>query len=267
MFIRALKKNNHESEGQFTQKARGLTDDPRRLQHVREMKHLPLAPSAKAPYGTDNNIYIRGVHLPENPDPIISTAINEVISGPLKSHASVPGAINVFEESCVDENESVYSETLSELPPHLKPSMLTVSSQPSDADYADFSCHRSSCSSRRMSDYCSHILPGFVADDPKYISRSRRHFESYRTNKNILEWSAEPTVLSENALIRTPKSKPCNILAHHPEIPPVPYRPSSRVIALDSTCPFATDADDLSQLRDDLLRIPLGKVTPPSHAT
>lgn len=269
MFMRALKVRYPTEAVADERVADHKVTDSQRLLHVLTLKDIPLAPSAKAPFGTDNNMYIRGVNLRKDSDPVISAAIKSILPGPQRGPAPVPGACNAFEESCADENESVLSESVSELPPHLKPSMHTVSNEPSDADYADFSYHRSSCSSRRMSESSSHLFDGFVAaeDDARSSTSNRRHFGSFHPKTDILEWIDEPVKPSAKAMANAENFRASNILAHQPELPPLAYRPSSRMVYLESTCPFATDADDLSQLRVDLLRKPLGKIPPPTHAT
>jgi hypothetical protein len=48
-----------------------------------------------------------------------------------------------------------------------------------------------------------------------------------------------------------------NILALNPDLPPLPYRPISRVTVRVDTCPFATDADNLTELRKMMRTRPL----------
>lgn len=224
-----------------------------------------MAPSAKAPYGTDNNMFIRGVNNRNTVDPVLSAAINQVLPIPQRSYASVPGALNAFEESYADEDESVYSETHSEIPPHLKSSIQTVSSEPSDADYADFTYHRSCGPSRRMSTNSSHIKDGLVPENPESSFSHRKHFGTMSADtKDLLEWPVKPAGEKPQNVENIGVSN--NILAHQPDLAPLPYRPSSRMVHSESVCPFATDSDDLSQLRVELLKKPLGKIPPPTHA-
>jgi hypothetical protein len=247
---------SHNAEVDPAAKVTSLASTTPRRMHVLTLKDIPLSSSAKAPFGTDNNVYIKGMKRRGDEDPIALKVLENSLDGHRRAYGAVTRANDVFRESAEDDSVSVISEAPSEVPPHLRTSMNPITGE----EYLDApSARRSACSSRRMSE--SHIeagQAGFVSNDSNGLDTHRKHFKRIST-PNPTEWNPDvqqPTEAAENYATQLGKR---SIISHDPHLPPLPYRPQTRTVERPTSCPFATDADDLAEMRRRLLRTPLGK--------
>jgi hypothetical protein len=221
-------------------------------------KDLPVASSAKAPYGTDNNLFAGGGRATE---PYIDASIMTVLSSgsstPQKTYGPVQGARDVFKESTYINTHS----EISHIPPHMRSSFDPLCDSVSDGEIsASMASPAHSVTTSNLISWDQQSLP--VTES--IVSSSRRHFGDKSTFR-ISEWmtpivSSAPTPVSTSV---APSS--ISIIAYDPEIPPSPYRPiaKSGSAKRPENCPFATDADDLDGMRRRILMNPLGKISAP----
>jgi hypothetical protein len=86
---------------------------------------------------------------------------------------------------------------------------------------------------------------------------NRKHFSGQDVENRVLDWNTSPPTISKDAEIYAKNMASSNILALNPDLPPLPYRPISRVTVRVDICPFATDADNLTELRKMITTRPL----------
>ena len=258
-FMRALKHDQiHSDESDHALEVASIASNTPRRMHVMMLKDIPLSSSAKAPFGTDNNVYIRGVRVRGDEDPAALHVLERSLDPSRNHYATVLGAADAFRQSTDDDNVSVVSETPSELPRHLRTTMNPITGE----EYVDdFSGRISVCSSRRMSE--SHIEAsnaGFVSSDASLHESHRKHFAP-TSAPNLTQWNPEIHQPNQRAMSYAAQMSRGSILSHNPHLPPLPYRPQTRTVARPASCPFATDADDLEVMRRRLLQTPLGKTS------
>ena len=264
-FMKALKQGQSKREPiNLPAPRRPSSSEAVKVMHAVTLRDIPISSSAKAPYGTDNNMYIRGVRLRGDEDLLTTSVISSVMPVVRKHYAPVSGAANLFQESVPDDTESVCSDTPSEVPRHLRCSINPISGAIYDSDDSDAGGRRSMCSSRRMSEnYHSSILPTGDTDSPPppdTASKSRKHFTPRDPVRQPLQWDPEVTSVADDAMDYARNLTTASILSHNPDRPPLAYRPISKPNSAkrSDACPFATDADDLAEMRKRILSSPLG---------
>ena len=264
-FVRNLKR----SVGSYREhRIPDLGDSTPRRMHVLTFRDIPLTSSEKAPFGTDNNVYIRGIHSNGYEDPVYLSVVRDTISGPKKVHASVPSANDLFKESSA-RTDIVHPETnLNTVPRHLIASINPITGEERSGETAT-NKSISLPSVRRQLENTS-ILSGKIAglspigNEEEPSEMQRRHFVDFNKESPVADDISVDTCSLETLSIADN-----NILSHDSTRPVERYRPHTRVIAskLTPNCPFATDEDDLLHLRNELHSTPLGKPYLLPHAT
>jgi len=214
-------------------------------------KDIPVVSSAKAPFGTDNNMFTGGkIEKCSGIDPLIVSALESGSATPMKTFAQVIGAKDAFRESTISNHEL----PVCDIPPHLKstfdPLIMCV-----DGDDSEVSPTNSVAASNRIA------WEEQNEETQSIVSSSRRHFESKSTFK-MSEWA------NHKPIPTTPpprRSTDQGIIAHDPGITPLPYRPINKAGSgrRKDHCPFATDADNLDVMRKRILMNPLGRISAP----
>ena len=173
-----------------------------------------------------------------------------------KSYSTVPGAKDIFKESCSDDARSNHSNS-DTLPRHMKSSINPITGLPitweSSRSYEDPEPPTRPVSSRNILAWDESS-----ASPEKLVSLSKKHFADCQSDHCPIDWEQ----------IRTPPPATqvpyVNMLAHDPDMPPIPYRPLGRQNRKnEKNCPFATDNDDLETMRRQILQNPLGRLTAP----
>jgi hypothetical protein len=222
------------------------------------LRNAPVPSSAKAPFGTDNNVFIRGVNpVPQSSD---RSRYMESISDALGRRNYQGNRISsyAFKESLPesDDRSSVVSDQPFELPRHLRPSINPITGLEFMENKDDA---LSSCLSRRLSENTSRLASSETGLTPDLtavsLDNQKRHF-THIENTLSLQWSPRgETSLNSNS----PRPPTSNILHHDTDTHIETYRPISRVFKTQRPCPFATEKDDLRTLRSELHRTPLGR--------
>jgi hypothetical protein len=219
-----------------------------KLSHAITFKDIPVPSSAKAPFGTDNNMYIRGVRMPMEESPETCSLISSGLSIQRKSFGNVAGANDAFKESNIDDTSSVCSQSPSELPRHLRVSMNPITGDIYDDSSNTFD---SRCSREvvQPKDRKENILEWTNMGNEQMLLSvpSKRYFQNRpEVGPNPLEWNPTNTAPGPDPTANHITMR--NILSHDPDSFQIPYRPLSRIVFKPKTCPFATDADDLASM-------------------
>lgn len=258
IFMRSLKRSIGEVSNTAPVTINDLNAEvtPRQM-HAFLNRDISLSSSAKAPFGTDNNAYIRGISQSRSENKRLVSAIVGSVESKHRTFAQVPGAKNLFEQSprscnCMEKNLIQPRE----IAPHLRPTIDPITGE-------DFSPDRvkivSEAFSRRISENSTHIEASATGLTPGASSvvpdAQRRHFG--QSNKETIEPYGEQVAPSNVSSARSLN----NILAYDEGTPIEEYRPLSRISVSKSLppCPFATDKDDLKAMRQELHNTPLGK--------
>ena len=240
-----------------------LTNSTPRRQHILTFRDIPLSSSAKAPFGTDDNVYIRGFQTSGTDDPACVSVLRDDISEPRKTYASVPTANDVFKQS--GHTEAHMLDSRIDIPRHLIASINPITGEEPQSDNASDRSPTVSSERKQLENrsYITADATGLVsATCEDSSSGQRRHFAHFNKESSTTldnTFSTESVFLSDE-----------NIISHDTSRPVEPYRPRSRInqSMLRSCCPFATDKDDLTRLRNELHSTPLGKpYIPPVPAT
>ena len=258
IFMRGLKRSLQDETvpNRISSRSSSADVSPRQM-HAYLNRDIALCSSAKAPFGTDNNAYIRGINHGEIENPRLVSAVIGTAESGHRTYAPVPGAKDLFEASsrnCDGSNQNLSQPR--PIAPHLRPTIDPITGE-------DFSPERphivTEASSRRLNENSTHIeasqtglTPGTTAVVPDV---ERRHFaqSNKETEEPYIEPIAPPSVSSSRSHV--------NILAYDEGTPIEKYRPLSRITVPStmSPCPFATDKDDLKAMRLELHSTPLGK--------
>ena len=251
-FVRALMT---EDTSRTVSSSQSLSDPQlsHRIMNAVIFKDIPVVSSAKAPFGTDNNLYIKQNEQTDlEMDKLTSAVIASGISTPNRSLGIVPGARDVFKESDGQTNPVYKQET----PVHMKSSINPVTGEGNTPPKPD---PHKQCAHRK-----SNLIVGDHFDDKsnsnKIFQTSKKHFDDKSTYK-ISDWSVAIHAVEH----KVPQSTGSDIISHYTDRPPLPYRPITKAGSARKPdfCPFATDADDLKDMRRRIMMNPLGRISAP----
>jgi len=251
-FVKALM---HEDAPSSFESSRSYGDSkavPRLLNAV-IFKDIPVISSAKAPYGTDNNLYTRDRTTESAIDSLSAAVIDSTAETPRRAFGVVPGAKDAFKESEEDSgpafkyrNGSHLSSTVNPVTGQGLTSVSRIQEHAPDQRYVN-------------------IITGEGLDDEHQNTMgvsSRKHFDDKSTYK-MSEWSSDTQSSDRRRNSKTDRTS--DVITHNSDRPPLPYRPIMKVGSARKPefCPFATDADDLDDMRRRILMNPLGRISAP----
>ena len=252
-FVKAL---THDDTMATSASVRTLSDShvtPKLLNAV-IFKDIPVLSSAKAPYGTDNNLYIRDRTSQSGLDSLSAAVIDSTAHTPRRALGTVPGAKDIFKES---EN-TVTSECKH---PSAYHTLINVNPITGDG-YAPLS----QATSQVFDPRTPNAITGEGVDEGfntgKIVLSSKRHYE-HKSAYKISDWATNTHVHHQQKNARTGPTS--DVISHNPDRVPLPHRPIMKAGSAKrpDICPFATDADDLDDMRRRILMNPLGKITAP----
>ncbi len=236
-----------------TNRAPEHTKSTSRLYNAMIFKDIPVLSSAKAPYGTDNNLYTRDRTGQDEIDPLSAAIIDSASNQLRRSLGVVPGAKNVFDESDGPNGATMKPRNASH--------MTSTANPITGNGYVDEPDARPQLKERPS----VNVITGEGFErEPKnsIVLSSKKHFDD-RSTYRMSEWSASERNYDN------PSSRPIglmsDIISHNPDRVPLPHRPIMKAGSAKrpEICPFATDADDLDDMRRRILMNPLGKLTAP----
>ncbi len=253
-FVRALMSEDTPSTATSFQSANVKSQLSQRIMNAVIFKDIPVVSSAKAPFGTDNNLYTKQKEQTQSElDTLAAVVIGSGSSTPYRTLGVVPGARDAFKESDSQTN-TVYKHGT---PVHMKSSMNPVTGE---GNTPPESCVRKQSAHRK-----SNILVGDNFEEynsNKIVQTSKKHFDDKSTYK-ISDWSKD--VNQVDSIVHPAAIPRSDIISHNSERPPLPYRPITKAGSARKPdfCPFATDADDLKDMRRRILKNPLGRISAP----
>ena len=275
-FVKALKQDQGIPDNQ-THDRPGPAVSAAKLMNAVIFRDIPVSSSAKAPFGTDNNMFIKPVVTGQQPKDLLTAEIIANVFPPeRKRMGHVQGAVNVFKESSIDDAESVLSSDIhsdAPLPRHLKSSMNPITGEAfafeTDSAYEEEDL-RSHCSIKRRGQETHGNIVAWQSDGPAIpapIPNARRHYSAVRSSNPIQDVLLEKAAVSEDDMAYARNlSRDC-LISHLPECQQRPdiHRRMTKVVPTKprSHCPYATDRDDLESMRKLIRNRPLGSVFAP----
>ena len=235
-----------------------------RLMNAVIFRDAPVSSSAKAPFGTDNNMFLRP---PQSPDPLTAEFMCSAFPVERKRMGPVAGSSNVFKETIAneEEDESVISDLI---PRHLKSSLNPITGEPFIGMEDDCQSHCSTIKRKAMEDH-GDIFTWCSSPEEDCIDQlpvNRRHYPVppvVSSEEPIQEPPEEAFVYARNFTRESPISHHSGDTSrngHRRLVKSVSTKP-------ESFCPFATDIDDLETMRKLIRQKPLGTVFAPSPTT
>jgi hypothetical protein len=178
-FIKLLKQVNAPSGPESADGKR--RPDAVRVMRAVNLREIPVPSSARAPFGTDNNIYITGAPQATEKDPVLSSIIHATMDSAKKHYGQVPGALDLFKESPDESNVPASAE----VPKLLKSSMNPFTGEPL---FAEAEAEVSPPSTPRRQE---NILT-WDGNDAPLLTNNKKHFQV--PSRIELDWPAPPTV-------------------------------------------------------------------------
>jgi hypothetical protein len=259
VFIRTLERN-HVGDLSVTEPGMSINLSPRCM-HISTLGEVPLSASIKAPFGTDDNICIRGLHVRGDEDPACLSVIHNSSGLRAWSRDSIRTSRKSFSESANEGIDETVFERKRDIPLHLRGSINPITGEePASARSLVIQPRRMTV--RRLQENSSNLglvesglTPTHADLAPEVLRRG--------PNPGCLASGSEVPI----PIIPLPDSN--HNIFHTDGVHPEPYRPMSRMFFSKTLrgCPFATDKDDLVALRTELHSRPLGRNTIPHVAS
>lgn len=259
LFLKVLKQGQVKSMSEDLPKVYSDVS-PSKFMNAVIFRDIPVSSSAKAPFGTDNNMFLNP--LPAR-DALTAEIMATVFPSERKRMGPVAGAHNVFEETVSDcGSSSPPSEGCLSIPRHLKSTMNPITGEQQDP--ADSVC---GVAKRRVVQEDHGDILSWKPDESvcgeDLCRDSKRHYPP-----PSVTYTEEPdeSVVSYEAMEYAKNLSRDGPIAHLPEQPPPQsYRRLTKNVSSKpkSFCPFATDSDDLTTMRKIIRQKPLGSVSAP----